>query len=116
MTVYQDREAFIPYSRRDIIELCIKDGKLPESSLQKFRDFCSILLAYYHFKLHHTLEVLKENYAPFNPDANTKSVVDYSESELATMKTKVVQSFAEILEQGNYYFCLLYTSPSPRDA
>ncbi|MGD1806532.1 TMEM143 family protein [Dapis sp. BLCC M126] len=103
MTVYQDREAFIPYSRRDIIELCIKDGKLPENCQQKFRDFCSILLAYYHFKLHKTLEVLKENYAPFNPDANTKYIADYSDSELATMKTKVVQSFAKILQQGNYY-------------
>lgn len=39
MAVYQDREAFIPYSRRDLIELCIKDGKLPDASLQKFRDF-----------------------------------------------------------------------------
>ncbi len=103
MTVYQDREAFIPYSRRDIIEICIKDGKLPEAFVQKFRDFCSILLAYYHFKLHKTLETLKENYAPFNPDANTKYIVDYSESELAMMKTKVVDSFKEILEQGNYY-------------
>ncbi|NET44815.1 TMEM143 family protein [Okeania sp. SIO2B3] len=103
MTVYQDREAFIPYSRKDIIELCIQDGKLPESSLQKFRDFCSILLAYYHFKLHKTLEILKENYAPFNPDANTKYIGYHSESELAMMKTKVVQSFEKILEQGNFF-------------
>ncbi len=103
MTVYQDREAFIPYSRKDIIELCIRDGKLPETSLQKFRDFCSILLAYYHFKLHKTLEILKENYAPFNPDANTKYIVDYSESELRTMKAKVVDAFEKILEKGNYF-------------
>lgn len=103
MAVYQDREAFIPYSRKDIIELCIQDGKLPESSLQKFRDFCSILLAYYHFKLHKTLEILKENYAPFNPDASTKYIVSHSESQLAMMKTKVVQSFDKILEQGNYF-------------
>ena len=89
MAVYQDREAFIPYSRKDIIELCIKDGKLPEGSLQKFRDFCSILLAYYHFKLHKTLEVLKENYAPFNPDANTKYIASYSASELEIMKNEV---------------------------
>ncbi|NEP38397.1 MAG: DUF3754 domain-containing protein [Okeania sp. SIO2G4] len=103
MAVYQDREAFIPYSRKDIIELCIQDGKLPEGSLQKFRDFCSILLAYYHFKLHKTLEILKENYAPFNPDANTKYIAYLSESELAMMKTKVVQSFEKILEQGNFF-------------
>ncbi|NET17081.1 MAG: DUF3754 domain-containing protein [Okeania sp. SIO1H6] len=103
MAVYQDREAFIPYSRKDIIELCIQDGKLPEGSLQKFRDFCSILLAYYHFKLHKTLEILKENYAPFNPDANTKYIASLSESELAMMKTKVVQSFEKILEQGNFF-------------
>ncbi|NEP90177.1 MAG: DUF3754 domain-containing protein [Okeania sp. SIO2C2] len=103
MAVYQDREAFIPYSRKDIIELCIQDGKLPEGSLQKFRDFCSILLAYYHFKLHKTLEILKENYAPFNPDANTKYIASLSESELAMMKTKVVQSFEKILDQGNFF-------------
>ncbi|NEO58014.1 MAG: DUF3754 domain-containing protein [Okeania sp. SIO3B5] len=103
MGVYQNREAFIPYSRKDIIELCIQDGKLPESSLQKFRDFCSILLAYYHFKLHKTLEILKENYAPFNPDANTKYIASHSESQLAVMKTKVVQSFEKILEQGNFF-------------
>ncbi|MCL2929289.1 MAG: hypothetical protein O4861_04270 [Trichodesmium sp. St16_bin4-tuft] len=60
MAVYQDREAFIPYSRRDLIELCIRDGKLPDASLQKFRDFCSILVAYYHFKLHKKLEIFKE--------------------------------------------------------
>ncbi|MEB3340678.1 hypothetical protein [Okeania sp.] len=79
MEVSQKREAFIPYSRRDIIELCLQDGKLPQYSLQKFRDFCSILLAYYHFKLHKKLEVLKESYAPFNPDANPKYVANYSD-------------------------------------
>lgn len=103
MAVYQDREAFIPYSRRDLIELCIKDGKLPDASLQKFRDFCSLLLAYYHFKLHRILEILKENYAPFNPDFNSKNIVDYSCSQLTMMKSKVVENFKEILEQGNYY-------------
>ena len=103
MAVYQDREAFIPYSRRDLIELCIKDGKLPDASLQKFGDFCSLLLAYYHFKLHRILEILKENYAPFNPDFNSKNIVDYSCSQLTMMKSKVVENFKEILEQGNYY-------------
>ncbi|MDJ0556420.1 MAG: TMEM143 family protein [Microcoleaceae cyanobacterium MO_207.B10] len=102
MTVYQNREAFIPYSRKNIIELCIADGKLPEASVPKFRDFCSILMAYYHFKLHHHLEVLKENYAPFNPDTNPKYLADYSASELAPMETKVVNAFEKILEQGNY--------------
>lgn len=103
MTVYQDREAFIPYSRRNIIELCIKDGRLPEASVQKFRDFCSILLAYYHFKLHKTLEILKENYAPFNPDTNPKYLADYSKSERDRMEAKVVDAFEKVLQKGNYF-------------
>ena len=103
MAVYQDREAFIPYSRRDLIELCIRDGKLPDASLQKFRDFCSILVAYYHFKLHKKLEIFKESYAPFNPDIDTKSIVDCSYSQLIIMKNKVVENFQEILGQSNYY-------------
>lgn len=102
MTVHQDREAFIPYRRTDIIELCIEDGKLSDADVPKFREFCSILLAYYHFKLHQALEVLKDNYAPFNPDADTKSRIEYTQTELAEKEKQVVSDLKAILEQANY--------------
>ncbi|MDY6806927.1 MAG: TMEM143 family protein [Cyanobacteriota bacterium] len=102
MANHEDREAFIPYRRTDIIELCIEDGKLSPQQEQKFRDFCTILSAYYHFKLHHDLEVFKDNYAPFNPDADTKSRVKYTKSEQFNMETEVSSRFQAILERANY--------------
>lgn len=102
MKVYENREAFIPYSRKDIIEICLEDGNLEKGELQKFQDFCLLLSAYYHFKFHYTMEKLKENYAPFNPDADTKSRTNYTTAQLAEMEANVVAGFQTILEQANY--------------
>ena len=49
------------------------------------------------------LEVFKDNYAPFNPDADTKSRVKYTSDRLLTMEKKVVSNFQSILERANYY-------------
>jgi len=103
MAVYEDREAFIPYRRTDLIELCIEDGQLSADDLPKFREFCQILSAYYHFYFHHTLERLKDNYAPFNPDAETKSRIQPNPTQLTEMETELVEDFSQLLEQANYF-------------
>ncbi len=102
MAVYEDREAFIPYRRTDLIELCLEDGELAAADVQKFRDFCSILSAYYHFQFHASLERLKDNYAPFDPDAETKSLIELTPEERASREAKMVTDFKTILERANY--------------
>lgn len=72
MGVYKNREAFIPYSRQEIIDICLNDGKLLPIQANKFRKFCEILSAYYHFKFHSILEELKSNFVIFNPDNERK--------------------------------------------
>lgn len=104
MAVYQDREAFIPYSRQEIIELCIADGGIAIADQQSFRDFCNILAAYYHFKLHRSLETLKSNFVPFDPDLDNYRAInpDYI-SNLQQQEDDLVSTFTKILEQANYY-------------
>ncbi len=107
MATYQDREAFIPYRRSNLIELCLDDGQLPNDKVQQFRDFCTLLSAYYHFKFHAYLERLKDNYDPFNPDAfnpdaNTQSRIELTPDKLAEREAKVVTDFQRILERANY--------------
>jgi hypothetical protein len=46
MTVPENREAFIPYRRSDIIKLCLNDGRLNAAETKKFKDFCEILSSY----------------------------------------------------------------------
>ena len=98
----KNREAFIPYRRRDIIELCLQDGQLSAADALKFNDFCQILSAYYHFRFHHTLEIIKDNYVPFNPNTDVQPLVPPNIDEYEEMESRVVEAFNHILERANY--------------
>ncbi|NET69598.1 MAG: DUF3754 domain-containing protein [Sphaerospermopsis sp. SIO1G2] len=102
MDVNENLEAFIPHTRKDIIKLCLEDGKLNQLDSQKFQEFCQILTAYYHFRFHHTLEVIKENYIPFNPNADILPIEPPSFSEYEQMESKVIDAFEHIVEKANY--------------
>jgi hypothetical protein len=102
MATYADREAFIPYRRTDLIKLCLEEGRLEPPEAEKFKNFCDILTAYYHFELHQSLECLKDNFAPFNPDTDTRLLADPSPAQLQAMETELVQTFETILERANY--------------
>lgn len=97
-----NREAFIPYRRSDIIKLCLDDGRLNDAETQKFKDFCEILSSYYHFRFHKTLEVIKDNYVPFNPNADVEALVPPSFEQYDRMESTVVDGFEHILERANY--------------
>ena len=99
-----NREAFIPYSRQEIIELCLAEG-IADSDRQNFRDFCNILIAYYHFKLHRSLEDLKSNFVPFNPDIEEYRKIDPLDNfaDLEQKEEDLVKTFKTILEQANYF-------------
>jgi hypothetical protein len=102
MAVHQDREAFIPYRRSDLIELCVSDGKLSAKDAQKFREFCTILSAYYHFKFHTLYEKLKDSFAPFNPDSDTREIAPPSPEECQQKEYHMVQDLETLLESANY--------------
>lgn len=102
MATYEDREAFIPYRRTDLIELCIEDGRLSPEKRQLFREFCEILSAYYHFHFHQSLEVVKNNFDPFNPDADTKVRQERTPAEKVQMAQTLSTALETILERANY--------------
>ena len=102
MANHSDREAFIPYRRADLIEMCIEDGGLATAEVAQFRQFCEILSAYYHFEFHRSLETLKENFAPFDPDADTLIRQESGPDALNERQIKLVQSFKTVLERANY--------------
>ncbi len=102
MATYEDREAFIPYRRTDLIELCLEDGGLSPEQKTLFREFCGILSAYYHFHFHQSLEVMKDNFDPFNPDTDTKMKREYTPAEKVQMSETLSHSLKIILERANY--------------
>lgn len=102
MAEYDDREAFIPYRKADVIELCVEDGKLDSTQQRKFKEFCEILGAYYHFEFHELLEGLKDNFAPFNPDSDTKPRITPTPEKLVEMEKGLVTGLCETLKRANY--------------
>ncbi|GIV98469.1 MAG: hypothetical protein KatS3mg057_3126 [Herpetosiphonaceae bacterium] len=102
MAEYQGREAFIPYRRTDLIELCIEDGLLSGDEAEQFRRFCEILAAYYHYRSQATIEALKDAFAPYNPDCDTRVLRNYDEAALARCEAILVQAFEQVLQRANY--------------
>ncbi len=97
-----NRESYIPYRRKDIINLCLNDGILDSETAEEFQSFCDILSAFYHFQFHHDLETIKDNYLVFNPDSEVRPLYEPSLEEYEHMGSKVVQVFEQILERANY--------------
>ncbi len=102
MAVYEDREAFIPFRRADLIEMCIEDGKLAPEQVTTFREFCEILSAYYHFKFHAFMETLKQSYIPFDPNEDQQLRSAPTPEQQQEMRTKLVKAFQTVLESANF--------------
>ena len=103
MTVYQHREAYIPYTRQALISLCLSDNLLSATEAKQFQEFCQILAAYYHFKFHSYLENIKLNYTPFNPDDKAIARETYDLTNKKKMTENLLQDFTTVLRKANYY-------------
>jgi hypothetical protein len=72
MAEYEDREHFIPLRKNELIELLLAEPDLSAQDREDLRQFCTLVVATYHFEYHKALERLKDAYAPFDPDADTR--------------------------------------------
>jgi len=82
--------------------MCITDARLSDDDQNLFRDFCRILESLIHFEFHHQLETLKDCYAPFNPDADTRLIHTYSPEEKQRLQKKLVESMSQVLNAANF--------------
>ncbi|MFT6506334.1 MAG: hypothetical protein ACJAUK_000412 [Colwellia polaris] len=93
-------DRFIPYRKQDIVEMCVRELK-PDDSLS-FRQFCDLLSNSLHVEYHQTLESLKNDYAPFDPNADTKQLEPYTTEQKAQCQANFANNFAEVLNAANF--------------
>ena len=86
------REQFIPLRKADLVDRLA--GELDATEAALFRNFCGLLQATIHHEFHRTLETLKDDYAPFDPDADTRPVAELSAAELAQRRNALFEKFA----------------------
>lgn len=96
------RQRFIPFRRRDTIDMCLADGALGESDAKEFRELCEILAALLHFEHHARLEALKDAYAPFDPDADTRTIRTLGADDRREARRRFASELRELLEAANF--------------
>jgi hypothetical protein len=102
MEKHEQRNRYIPFKRVDVIEMCINDARLSPADEESFRGFCRILESLFHFEFHRQLEELKGYYAPFNPDADTRTIHIHTPEEREELRKKLVESLSSILNAANF--------------
>ncbi|MFK8067198.1 MAG: TMEM143 family protein [Gammaproteobacteria bacterium] len=100
MTVSKQR--FIPYRKSDIVSMCCEEGHLSNDDLLKFQDVCKLLDSIFHFKFHKSLELLKDNYAAVNPDADTKLVYEKTSDQKNQMEAVLISELKKLLNTANF--------------
>jgi len=102
MTDDPNRNRFIPFRKTDIIAMCCEDCRMNAEDVEEFREFCRILEALFHFEFHRRLEALKNCYAPFNPDADTRLDGDYTREEKEGLQKELVTEMTAVLNSANF--------------
>jgi len=96
-----ERQRFIPFRRRDVVDLCVAELGEREGA-SELRHLARILAATFHFEYHERLEALKDAYAPFDPDPDTRSVRSLSEAEVADARRRFASELQSLLEAANF--------------
>lgn len=86
---------FIPFRKKDVIEMCRRDASLSESEFEIFEQIALLIQSSYHFEFHARLEALKDAYAPLNPSRDTRILFKDEEQDLAS-------KLDQLLNYANY--------------
>jgi Protein of unknown function (DUF3754) len=99
---FLDREHFIPLRKHDLMELLVRDKQLPLAEREPFRQFGRLVSAAIHFEYLAKLEELKDAYAPFDPDADTKPCEPLFPEERKGREDKVFAAFASLMQSADF--------------
>ncbi len=96
------KDRFIPVRKSDLLQACVNEGSLSEQDKPSFERLCKLMVSTLHFQYHQTLERLKDNYAPFDPNADTLALEKPSMATLDAKQTIFSQTFSEVLNAANF--------------
>jgi hypothetical protein len=102
MAEYKDREHYIPLRKSDLVELLCGDKSLSRAERDSFRQLCVLISAVFHFEYHQRLEELKNDYAPFDPDAVTKAIKQLVPEDRQQKLDELFEQFDSLMERANF--------------
>jgi hypothetical protein len=96
------REQFIPLRKAELVELLETASDLSEADRQRLRRFCRLLDVLLHCEYQQTLEELKNAYAPFDPDADTRAAAELPADRSNALREQLFNRFGWLLGRGNF--------------
>jgi hypothetical protein len=93
-------ERFIPFRKTSVVTMCVDE--LPAQEREAFRAFADLLASLLHHEFRSRLEALKDAYHPFNPDTDTRTVIELGPAELQAAQQRLVDELADLAEDANF--------------
>jgi hypothetical protein len=93
-------ERFIPFRKNSIVTMCADD--LPAEERGSFRAFVEVLASLLHQEFRARLEAIKDTYYPFNPDTDTRTVVELDAAERQAAQQRLVDELTALAEDANF--------------
>ena len=95
-------EAFIPFSRRDLLGMILADQAFAAQHGKAFTAFCQLLDAWLHHAYHGRLEALKADFAHLDPDRDTVVREQPEPAVCSAREARLLESLSWVLERANY--------------
>jgi hypothetical protein len=93
-------ERFIPFRKASIVTMCVDEVRAEER--ESFRAFVDLLASLLHHEFRSRLEVIKDTYHPFNPDSDTRSIVEPDPGERQAAQQRLVDELSALAEDANF--------------
>jgi Protein of unknown function (DUF3754) len=93
-------ERFIPFRKTSILSMCADE--VPAEERESFQAFAELLASLLHHEFRARLEALKDTYYPFNPDTDTRTIVEPSPTERAAAQQRLVDELTALAEDANF--------------
>ncbi len=102
MAEFTDREHYIPLRKADLFQLLRQDKQLAPEEREPLSRLCKQVSAIYHLEYLARLEELKDAYAPFDPDSETRPLHQPSATERQKNIDTLFEKFIALMERGNF--------------
>jgi Protein of unknown function (DUF3754) len=93
------RLRFIPFSRADLVQMCLAEAGLEDAQRAAFQRVCEQLEQHFQREFHDIKQQLKSAYAPLDPDTDTRLVREFGDDGAAS---RLGQTLEQVLDRANY--------------
>lgn len=95
-------EPFIPLRKNDLVEALCRDGCVAVDEQPSFRTLCRLIGAIYHVEFSGILDGLKNAYAPFDPDADTKLIIADPAAQKQQKLNDLFAEFSSLMARADF--------------